>query len=246
MQTDFDKNYLHKLSSKQTTFLVITGLLLWPVIGLAIANIYFFVTTLNFNQDIAAAIHKYNETSSDFFNYFRSNGNKISNECFTFDGKTIVITAPMILSSNAKQKLQFENGLKLPGMTITPTEIDLSGSILFNNNLFPTFQFRFLISLLQSSMNSHFIGNPGYTEIGYKSSLNTQCNPTAIGANGTPFPGVYIAPGTSGSSYNLCLCLTNWVRRNSTDTTSSPLQLSLQGNGPYNTAGEYCIPLSTL
>jgi len=248
MQTDFDDNSLHKISSKQTTFLVVTGIPLWIILALSIACIFFFVQTIKFNKDITNAINAYNKSSPTFFNYFKTHGNQITTDCFTFDGHQITLTAPMVLSSNAKQKIQFENGLKLPGMTLTPTEIDLTGSILFNNNLFGLYQYIEAKSLIQASMNSHFIGQPGYTEIGFRtSSQNTQCiSSSTVGANNNPFPGVYIAPGSSPNTYQLCLCLANWIRRDASATASTPLQLSLQGTGQYNKPGEYCIPLSTL
>lgn len=248
MQTDFDDNSLHKLSSKQTTFLVVTGIPLWVIVCLSIACVFFFVETVEYNKDITNAINTYNKSSSTFFNYFRSNGNQIITDCFIFDGHQFTVTAPFVLSSNAKQKIQFENGLKLPGMVITPTEVDLSGSILFNNNLYGTYQYRFETSLIQSSMNSHFIGQPGYTEIGFRTSTqNTQCiSSSPVGANDNPFPGVYVAPGSSPNTFKLCLCLANWVRRDESATAGTPLALSLQGTGQYDTPGEYCIPLSTL
>lgn len=247
MHTDFDDNYLHKISSKQTTFIVLTNIMLWVCIALAFVGVFFFVTTYNYNKNERNAINKYNHSSAELFNYFKTHNNRITTECYDFDGHRFLITAPMVLSTNAKQKLQFETGLKLPGMTITPTEIDLSGTILFNNNLYTTYEFESNAkSLIQASMNSHFIGKPGYTEIGFKlNGQNSQCNPfSSVGANNNPFPGVYVTAGSSPNSFNLCLCLTNWVRRNNTDTATSPLQLALQGNGAYNTPGEYCIPLS--
>jgi len=247
MQTDFDDNSLHKISSKQTTFLVVTGIPLWIIIGFTFACVFFFVQTYNYNKDISNAIVVYNHSSAALFNYFKTHDNQITTECFTFDGRVFTITAPMVLSSDAKQKIQFENGLKLPGMTILPKEIDLSGSILFNNNIFGLFNYIGAKSLIQASMNSHFIGQPGYTEIGFKTSnQNAPCaTSTTVGANDTPFPGVYITPGSTPDSLNLCLCLANWVRRNNAATTSTPLALSLQGTGIYNTPGEYCIPLTS-
>lgn len=251
---DFDAgendNYLHKVSSKQETFLVITGLLLWITIALSITNIYFFYQTIQFNDNIEKLIVKSNNSniSQEISQYFKQNKKYIQNDCYTFDGKQFLVTSPMVLSDNAKSKIQFPLGLKLPGMTISSTKIDLYGSILFNNNLYPTSQ---IVGdnqnvMPQSSMNSNFIGKPGYTEIGLLSSSSTGATCAGLksaipGDNTYPFPGVYV--NTIGSN-RLCICLNNWLRRITADNWNSPLRLALEGTGPYNTPGEYCVPLN--
>lgn len=247
---DFDNNksdnYLHKISSKQETFLAVTGILLWITIGLSIANIYFFVETISYNNDIQHAINIFNNISSELFEYFKNNDNQTSTDCYSFDGKEFVIKSPMVLSPNAKTKIQFPTGLKLPGMTILPNEIDLYGSILFNNNMYEingwASNFK---SLIQASMNSNFIGKPGYTEIGYltSSSSSASCaglKSTTLGDNNYPFPGVYI---NSLNGYQLCICTSNWLKRSNSDVIGSPLRLALSGSSSYDTAGEYCVPL---
>lgn len=239
------KDHLHKVSSTQTTFLVITQILNVIIIGLGFACLFFFIETMDTNNSIHNVINNHKNITNEIYDLFKNNQKEILTECYNISATGITITAPIVLSDNAANKIQFQNGLKLPGMNIETNKIDLYGSILFNNNL-NYIHYADPPSLIQASAMSNFIGQPGLTEIGFIPSPGPQtlCSTTSpIGSNNYPFPSVYISHSGS-SGYKLCICMANYVRRNGYDPVGAPLKLALQGTGKYNTPGEYCTLIS--
>ena len=236
-------DHVFKLSEKQKTFIIITqiNIILFSILSI-FSCVYFFPTFKTNNDDINQ-IYDRIPSENDLANYFKNNDNKISNDCLSFDGHTLNITAPMILSDTALQKMQFKNGLKLNGMTITPSSISLSKKLLFNNNMnIVSNNFSGIggdiTSVIFSSFNSHFFGEAGLTEIGLSTTPNSCQRSSTKGSLNNPFPGLYI------SGTKLCLCLQNWIYRYNTHTINDPLTFALNGNQDYDTPGEYCVSLT--
>ena len=241
------------LSEKQKSFVSVSQVFIWLsfVIIVGTGSVLIWYTTENFNT-VDKAINKFNNISI-IANYLK-NPSKflLEDECLSFDGSTLTIKSPMILSANAKKNMQFENGINVNGMSINPPNpITITKSVLFENNAHILNSF-FLggltpnsyLTAIGASSNNLFFGNPGQTEISLVSS-QTCVRGVTPGLTTTPFPGVYIR--SAGSSYKLCLCMGNFVYRTPAQMFNT-YQFAFPGptltEGPYNTRGEYCATLA--
>lgn len=243
------------LSEKQKSFVSVSQVFIWLsfVIFVATGGVMIWYITENINTS-QNAINRFNNVSI-IANYLK-NPSKflLEDECVSFDGSTFTIKAPMILTGSAKQNVQFENGIHLNGMLINPPNpISFTKSILFENNaniLSSFFQGGLTppayLTAIGASSNNLFFGNPGQTEISLVSSQNCiRGNNGNAGLTTAPFPGVYIR--STGSSYQLCLCMGNWVYRTPAQAFNT-YQYAFPGitfpEGTYNTRGEYCATLA--
>lgn len=242
-----------RLSEKQKSFVSITQAFIWLtfVIVVATGSVLIWYTTDNINS-IENSLNKFNNISV-IANYLK-NPKKflLEDECISFDGNSITIKSPMILSANAKPNLQFENGLHVNGMMINPgNPISFTKSILFESNadmlrsfIVGSYPPNAYLTAIGGSSNNLFFGNPGQTEISLVSSQTCVQSGTA-GSTNYPFPGVYIRSTVGG--YQLCLCMANWVYRTNAQTFNTYL-FAFPGTGfgigPYNTPGEYCVSLT--
>ncbi len=231
-----------QLSPKQSLFIWTSQIVIIVgcVLGIGCC-VYFFPTFFKMKKDIN------NKTNTipgpqELAAYFKNNANTLSDDCMSFDGHALTIKAPMTLSETGLSKLQFKDGVKLNGMSITTSEIDLSGKVLFNNNINEIYAFAGggVTSTIKAAYNSHFFGVPGKTEIGTAASGTLCQRSLPIGSFNNPSSGMYVK--TTGNNHFLCLCTQNWIYRFSSHTPGT-LTYALTGSDDYNTPGEYCVAL---
>lgn len=232
-----------QLSSKQSFFIASTqiSIIVFCVIGIA-SCVYFFPSFMNMRSDIRNKLRwdHFNNYTNSLENYFKNNGGKISTDCFTFDGKSFTITAPITLTDNALQKTQFKNGIKLKGMNVNTDNVQLTNKLLFSNNMniINSLQPAGTVnSAVTSAFGSHFFGTPGKTEIGLSVNGGECMQSGSAGDFNNPFPGMYI------KSNQICLCMANWLYRYDSHTPGT-YTYALSGSQAYNTQGEYCSSIS--
>jgi hypothetical protein len=234
-----------QLASKQKTFIGITQAIIITSCVIGIANcVYFFPTFFKTMENINKQI-KNIPGPDKLAAYFKNHG-VLEDDCLSFDGHSLTVKAPMTLSDLGLPKVQFKEGVKLNGLTISPTDIELTKVLLFNNNLDIVDYHCDPNSCsgwyLNAGYDSHFFGSAGLTEIG-STTPGSQCTrQSPIGSGNNPFPGMYVKTNV-GNTYSLCLCTENWIYRTQVHTPGT-LTYALLGSGTYNTPGEYCVPLS--
>jgi hypothetical protein len=233
-----------QLSSKQSFFIASTqiAIITFCVIGIA-SCVYFFPSFMDTRHDIMTKLRwdQFNNYTHSLENYFKNGGGKISTDCFEFDGRSFTIKAPITLTDKALQKTQFRNGIKLKGMDVMPTQIQISNKLLFSNNMNQIASLapgNTTTSALNSAFGSHFFGTSGKTEIGL-SITESDCPSQAAqaGSFSNPFPAMYV------KSNQICLCLSNWLFRYNSHTPGT-YTYALTGNQAYDSPGEYCSPIS--
>jgi len=241
------------LSEKQKTFVSISQIFIWLVLIVVVATsgVLIWYITGNINK-IQNTINTFNNYSA-IANYLKNPSIALSDECLSFDGKTISIKAPIVLSDNAKTNIQFENGLHVNGMSIIPNNpITFTKPILFENNMYVLRQFIVepytapsFETAISASSNNLFFGNPGRTEISLVTTSSCTKDTTPAGTGSHPFPGFYVR--SSGSSIYLCLCMANWVYRTPAQTFDH-YNYAFPGTlaeDTYNKRDEYCVLLPT-